>query len=315
MMDSPDTFANVAARFNRHLDALILDKTFLPEELDSSHQEIFAIAEALSHNPFDSLSAVKASIQQKVKVKHRTLPKRPSLRKVAAVGTLLPFVIFIVACAVSPTFRARTKEVLIQIGHLIFTDDSTDAQQVLPYISTSRPTPVIEEAGEPTRWDPITLIEANQLTGFQVVVPRDIPEQEWEKAFQPEWGNPKNISWEIYESPAGGVYIRCECFRFHEVQIWQVHASDIEFEEFAIADAQISDVTVRGSTGFWIEDAPTSLVGGGGSIWSLTEDDIVWQISNENFLVWEENGILYMIRGSDELSLGDYLLVANSLAP
>ena len=72
---------------------------------------------------------------------------------------------------------------------------------------------------------------------------------------------------------------------------------------------------MRGSKGYWIEDAPTSLVGGGGSAWSLTEDDIVWQISYENFLVWEEKGILYMISGSDELSLEDFYLVAESLAP
>jgi hypothetical protein len=50
-------------------------------------------------------------------------------------------------------------------------------------------------------------------------------------------------------------------------------------------------------------------------MWSLTEEDIVWQISYENFLVWEENGILYMISGSDELSLEDFVLVADSLAP
>ena len=312
-MHRPKTFANDVASFNRHLDALILDHHLPSEELESSHGEMFTIALALTHNSFDSLSHTKASIQQEVINKHRTTPKKPSLRKVAAVGALLTIVTFIVACAVSPTLRARTSEVLIQIGHLVFTDDPTDAQKALPYIDTLRPTPVIEETGEPHRWVPLTQEEASRLVGFQVLVPHDVPEQEWEKAFRPEWGNPKEISWFIYGSPAGGIYVMCDCFRFHQVIIRQQRIKDVALEEFAIADAQATEVAVRGSMGYWIEDAPTSLVGGGGSMWSLTEEDIVWQISYENYLVWEENGILYMISGSDELSLEDFYLVAESL--
>ena len=314
-MHSPKTFANDVESFNRHLDALILDHHLPSEELESSRRELFTIAVALTHHSFDSLSNTKASIQQEVINKHRTTPKKPSLRKVAAVGALLPIVTFVVACAVSPTLRARTKEVLVQIGHLVFTDNPTDAQKALPYIDTSRPTPVIDETGEPHRWVPLTQEEASRLVGFQVLVPHDVPEQEWEKVFRPEWGNPKKISWEIYESPAGGIYVMCDCFRFHQVIIRQQRIKDVALEEFAIADAQATEVTIRGSMGYWIEDAPTSLVGGGGSAWSLTEDDIVWQISYENFLVWEENGILYMLSGSDELSLEDFNLVAESLVP
>jgi hypothetical protein len=315
MMHRPKTFANDVASFNRHLDALILDRHLPSEELESSHREMFTIALALAHNSFDSLSNTKTFIQQQVINNPRMTPKKPSLRKAAAVGALLPIIIFIVACAVSPTLRASTKEVLIQIGYFIFTNEPTDAQQALPYIDNPRPTPVIDETGEPHRWVPLTQEDASLLAGFLVLVPHDVSEQEWEKAYRPEWGNPKEISWEIYESPAGGIYVRCDCFRFHQVNIWQQRSKNVELEEFAIADAQVTDVTVRGSKGYWIEDAPTSLVGGGGSMWSLTEEDIVWQISHENFLVWENDGILYMISGSDELSLEDFYLVAESLAP
>lgn len=313
-MNSPTTFANDVESFNRHLDALILDHHLPSEELESSHGEMFTIAQALTHNSFDSLSDTKASIQQKVINKPRMTPKKPSLRKVAAVGTLLPIVTFIVACAVSPTLRARSKEVLIQIGHLVFTDDPTDAQKALPYIDTPRPTPVIDETGEPFRYVPLTQEDASRLVGFQVLVLHDVPEQEWEKAYRPEWGNPKKISWEIYESPMGGVFVLCDCFRFHHVSIWQQRVEDLELEEFAIADAQATEVTVRGSKGYWIEDAPTSLVCGGVSMWN-PEVDIVCQISSNDYLVWVENGVLYLIGGSDELSLEDFYLVAESLAP
>lgn len=312
-MDSPNTYTDDVSRFNRQLDALIHCRMPLSEDMVSTHKELLTIAEALTHNSFDSLSNAKASTQQNLNAKRRVPPIRTSLRNAAAVGALLPLVIFIVACAVSPTLRARTKEVLIQIGHLIFTNEPTNAQKSLPYIGTTRPTPVIDETVEPHRWDPLTQEEASRMAGFTVLVPGDVPEQEWEKAFRPEWGNPKKISWQIYESPAGGIYVMCDCFRFHQVIIRQQRSNNIELEEFAIADAHVTAVIVRGSEGYWIEDAPTSLVGGGGSIWSLTQDDIVWQISYENILAWEENGILYLISGSDELSLEDFILIAESL--
>jgi len=313
-MHSPKTFANDVENFNRHLDAIIQDHHLPAEELQSSHRDMFTIARALTHNSFDSLSNTKTSIQQKVINKSQTPPKKTSLRKVAAVGAILPIVTFIVACAVSPTLRARTKGVLIQIGHLVFTDDPTDAQKALPYIDTPRPTPVIDETGEPFRYVPLTQEDASRLVGFQVLVLHDVPEQEWEKAYRPEWGNPKKISWEIYESPMGGVFVLCDCFRFHHVRIWQQRVEDLELEEFAIADAQTTEVTVRGSKGYWIEDAPTSLVCGGVSMWN-PEVDIVCQISSNDYLVWVENGVLYLISGSDELSLEDFYLVAESLAP
>ncbi len=313
-MHSPKTFANDVESFNRHLDALIQDHHLPLEEIESSHREMFTIALALTHNSFDSLSNTKASILQKVINKPRTTPKKTSMRKIATVGALLPIVTFFVACAVSPTLRARTKEILIQIGHLVFTDDPTDAQLALPYKDTLPPTPVIEETGEPFSFVPLTQEEASRLVGFQVLVLHDVPEQEWEKAYWPEWGNPKKISWEIYESPMGGVFVLCDCFRFHHVSIWQQRVEELELEEFAIADAQATEVMVRGSKGYWIEDAPTSLVCGGVSMWN-PEVDIVCQISDNNYLVWEENGVLYLIGGSDELPLEDFYLVVESLAP
>ncbi len=84
-MHSPNTFANDVESFNRHLDALILDHQLPSEQLESSHQEMFTIALALTHNSFDSLSKTKASIQQEVINKHRTTPKKPSLNSILKV--------------------------------------------------------------------------------------------------------------------------------------------------------------------------------------------------------------------------------------
>jgi len=302
--------------FNHQLDQLIRTHHLPTEEMDSVHREMLGLAQALSHKPFISPSNVQVVVRKLVT--QESVPsssKVISKRKLLALGLLLPIAAFIVACAVSPTIRTRTREVLLQIGNLIFTNKPTNAQRAEPYMNTPWPTPLIEETIDPQRWAALTQEDANRLVGFQVLVPHDVPEQEWEKAFRPDWGNPKEISWEIYESPAGGIYVLCDCFRFHQVAIGQQRVEEGKLEEFAVADAQLSEVQVRGTRGYWIVDAPTGIVGGGGSAWSLTRDDIVWQVSQENYLVWVENGILYMISGSDELSLDDFQLVAESLAP
>lgn len=308
--------ASEAEMFNRHLEDLLRTGQFPTSDVDPAQQQMLRVAQALLDARVSSMSKARASVRHELFRHSRKRSKRAySVRKLAAITLLLPLAAFVVACAVSPTLRARTKEVLLQIGHLVFTREPTNAQQAEPYFNTPMPTPVIEETRDPQRWAPLTQKEASNLVGFQVLVPRSVPEQEWERAFRPEWGNPKKVSWTIYEAPAGGIYVHCDCFRFHFVAIRQQRVEEGRLEEIAVADAQIREVELRGSRGYWIEDAPTGIVGGGGSIWSLTEDDIVWQISNQNYLVWEENGIVYRISGSDELSLEDYLLVANSLAP
>lgn len=71
---------------------------------------------------------------------------------------------------------------------------------------------------------------------------------------------------------------------------------------------------VRGRTGYYIEDAATEITGGGGSV-SHPDQNPIWQLDYENLLIWEEEGILYVIRGDDKLKLDDLLAIAASLAP
>ena len=301
--------------FNDLLDALLNEEHLPAEGLDPVHADMVRIAEALAHAPISSLARSKALVEQSVPHATADSAGKLPLRKIASVALLISVLVFIVACATSPTFRAEAKKVLLRVGNLIFTNEVTEAQQALPFLQNPPATPQIHETSEPHRWDPISQDEASRIVGFQVLVPRDVPEQEWERAYRPAWGSPKEISWKIFESPAGGIYVQCHCFRFHDVFISQRRVEEDRLEEFAVAGAQVAEVDVRNTKGYYIEDAPTAITGGGGSAWDLTQDDVVWQVTEENFLIWEEGGILYIIRGSDELGLSDFLAVANALSP
>lgn len=302
--------------FSRRLDQLVQTHQLPTGKMDSTQRDMLEIALTLTSKPFPSARGLWDEIRTPA-TNHVTpsIHRHITKRRLVTLGLLFPVAIYLVACAVSPTIRTQTKRVLFQIGHLVFTNEVTDAQKAEPYLNTSWPTPPIEETSEPMVWVHLSQEDASREAGFQVLVPHDVPEQEWERKYRPEWGNPKEISWGISMSPEGVVHVYCECFRFHSVNISQQKVMGGKLDEFAIDNAHVNEIEVRGSRGYWIEDAPTGIVGGGGSIWSLTEDDIIWQVTNENYLVWEEDGTLYIISGSDELNLEDFQLVAESLAP
>ena len=94
----------------------------------------------------------------------------------------------------------------------------------------------------------------------------------------------------------------------------KVKLTDEQGEEFPIGNADVLEVKVQGQTGYWIEEAAASIIGGGGSIFNLTQDDIVWQLGHNDILAWEEGGIVYLMLADDELSLGELLTIAESLA-
>jgi hypothetical protein len=300
--------------FNRSLDDLIQKRRLPAADLDQPEEQMLAVAQSLLSHNFSALSQRRRSIRKATREAHVEMHLKLSLGRAVALGSVALIALFIVACAVSPEIRAKTREALLQIGHMIFTREPTDAQRSLAYLTRSRPTITVEETPVPYDWGPLSEGEASLRAGFSVLVPGDVPEQEWEKAFRPEWGNPKQTSWQIFEAPEGGVWILCDCFRFFPVRIHEQLVGDQDIREFAIDDARLTEVQVRGTRGYWIEEAPTGLVGGGGSAWSLSEDDIVWGITEESFLLRVEDSILFQIEGSSELSLSDLLVVAGSLS-
>jgi hypothetical protein len=120
-------------------------------------------------------------------------------------------------------------------------------------------------------------------------------------------------SWDIYERP-NGVAVAGTYNRWYSVHILQLKLAGEKGEELSIGSADVDKVTVRGGTGYWIEGAATSIIGGGGSVFQSIKD-IDWHLAHNNILAWEEEGIVYVIIGDDELSLDDLTTIAESLAP
>lgn len=297
----------VIEKFNQELDHL-LNTGELPAEIgqDTLHNEMLSIANTLATAKVEVLSKGRASLRNRLLSNNISQPM-PRVTKVATVLALV-FALLSAAFTISPTLRAWAQAVLARVGNLIITDAPTDMERRLPRSLTATP--------ESVEWkivhrEPLSQEEASQRAGFAVLLPRDIPKGEDIYA-APGW-IPWKDGWDIYETPngviVGGVYDR-----WYSVRILQLKLSEEQSKDFPIGDVDIIEVTVRGQTGYWIEEAATSstqlvVVG------NLEIPDPKWQIAYENILTWEEEGIVYLIQADDELSLDTLLMIAESLAP
>jgi len=303
--------SHVVETFNLALDRFLSTGQVSADiQHDPVHFEMLSIAQSLATANLASLSKGRASLRKRL-LAHEPSPAHRGLpRAVKWAATLvLLLIVLITAFSLSPPLRTWAQGVLARIGNLIITDAPTGAEQTLPRLLTATPGP-----HRATPFVSLSQEEASQRAGFTVLVPRDVPEKEWEAMYKPSWGTPKKVTWDIFEIP-NGMVVRCECYRWHSLDILQLDLRNVGGEEFPIGDADVLEVTVRGQTGYWIEEAATRFIGGGGSALHLTQDDIVWQLGHNNILTWEEGGIVYVIMADDELSLEDNLTVAECLAP
>lgn len=297
----------VIERFNQELDRF-LSTGELPAEIkqDALHNEMLSIANTLATTNLETLSKGRITLRRRLLSNEFPLAHRRMAWPMRLAPTLaLLLLVVVTAFAVSPSLRAWAQEVIAHVGNLFITDAPTHAEQMLPRILTATP--------EPYERHPLELLsqeEATRRAGFAVLVPRDLPEGE--DIYKPPGGSSREPRWNIYEIP-NGVVVRGVYNSYYGVHIQQLRLPDEPSEEFPIGDAEVVEVTVRGQAGYWIEEAATSmtlLV----TVGSLQVPDPDWQIAYENILTWEEEGIVYLIQADDELSLGELLTIAESLA-
>lgn len=299
----------VVERFNQELDHL-LSTGELPAEArqDTLHNEMLSIANVLATAKLETLSKGRISLRNRLLSNEAPPAHRPKSRAMKVAPVLaLGLALLIIVFAVSPPLRSWAQEVLARVGTLIITDAPTYAEQTLPILQTA--TPVYSERQE---LESLSQEEATRRAGFTVLVPRALPKKE-EDMYKPSWGTSWETTWDIFEI-SNGVVVRGIYDRWYEVRILQLKLPDEQTEEFPIGDADVLEVTVRGQTGYWIEEAATTIIGGGGSIFHGMKD-IVWQLGYNNILTWEEDGIVYLMLADDELPLGELLTIAESLAP
>lgn len=286
----------VVERFNQELDRL-LSTGELPAEVeqDALHNEMLSIANALATANLETLSKSRVSLQNRLLSDEASPAHRPTPRAMKMPATLvLVLALFMTVFAVSPPLRSWAQEVLARVGALIVTDAPTYAERTLPILQTATP----ERPWGP-ELESLSQEEASRRAGFTVLVPRNLPK--WKQEF-------------VFYSDTDWVAVLGIYDRWYGVDVIQMKLTDEQEEEFPIGDADVLEVKVRGQTGYWIEDAATSIIGGGGSIFHGMKD-VVWQLGYNNILTWEEDGIVYLMLADDELSLGELLTIAESLAP
>jgi len=280
--------------FNEGLDRLVAtgDLTSVDTQ-DKVHGQMLAVAHALMTADPASLSKGRAQLRQRLFAAERTAA-RPGMRPLAKVAAALAVLLLATATAfvLSPPLRAWAQQVLARIGSLFITDAPTYAEQMLPAMLTATPPTVATYDLES-----LSPEEASRRAGFAVLVPHSPP---------------KNWTQQLITHRSGHVDVLGIYDHWYSVNISQFPSTDEASEEFPIGDANLVEVTVRGQTGYWVEGAALSIVGGGGSTF-LGLRDVVWQLAAEDTLIWEEGGIVYVIEADDELSLRDLLDIAESL--
>lgn len=296
--------------FDRKLDRL-LETGQMPEnaELDEQHLEMLSLAHSLATVDAMALSKSHGALRRRL-LNNDTPVGRQRTRRTVKLSTAFAVLVSILglALALSPPLRAWAQEVLGRVYNLLITDAPTEAERALPMLLTATP-----QAGQSVDLNTLSPEEASLRVGFTVLVPRSIPTAEEEDIYAVPWGVGRIDRWEL-DLIENGVMVFGIYNRWYTVRILERKLPAGQQEEFPIGDARVNRVQVRGHTGYWIEEAATEIIGGGGSTF-LGTDDIEWQLAHSNILVWAEGEVVYLILGDDELSLDDLLAIAQSLAP
>ena len=217
------------------------------------------------------------------------------MKKGFALAALAALVIAVSTVAFVPPVRTWAQSVLAQLGPLIITDAPTWPEVVIN--TPPAPTPIGQPTATPFAGPlPImTIEEASDAAGFQVLSPEYIP------------AGYRMVARGVFAPPAG-VFAHTTC----ATESGEEHISINQdryvpgFEsEFPMGDAPTVDVTVRGQPGLWVEGAKLGIKNNdsGGS-----------ELYGVNVLIWEEGDDLFFLT-SNELALEEMLKIAESLVP
>jgi hypothetical protein len=213
--------------------------------------------------------------------------RRPALALAAAI-------LLAITLAAIPPLNAFARDVLRQIGVISF----TDAERVAPHPADAPrglpdPTPTPIPLNRPQTLT--TLDEISAEAGFRPLVPGYLPAgyaladllamEYLDDAQQPQGRGTSLIYWQTGD-------------RDRYLDIQQALFTGDEPHEFPVGDNPITDVTVRGQPGVWLEQARLDPRAG----------------HTANILLWEEAGYIHSLF-SASLALAEMLTIAESLVP
>lgn len=290
------------------LDRLLAQKTS-PANLPTGdeYQQLLDTARQIASNDMSGQSRIRQSLRQRLTRPNAALERwstqrlsgdhtmKQTLPLRAALIALTLIVAFGLVGAI-PSVQAFAQSLLQQIGPVVITDNPTAAEQYAQVGEaadpSASPTPLPAVGNEVQT---LSRTEAREQYGFDALEPGYLP-QGYEPVDEPQlFRQPSGsmVSHRSYTSDGTDVYLSIQQSTYREE----------DTQQFAVGDAKVSEVTVRGQKGTWIEQANVMTVGdgkGGNRILPV------------NYLMWEEDGSFFVI-DSSSLGLDEILQIAESL--
>ena len=202
----------------------------------------------------------------------------------------ITLVVFAAVMLTVPPVRAGVLDFLRQLGGWIFTDGQTYAQQV---VADPSPIPPVDP-NDDEQVELLDIAESTERFGESIYVPSYIPEG--------------------YELNARGVqttpdlsYIFTTYFNRADLSNFSIVQSKVKVQQQVAMGVQPIEVTVRGQSGLWFEQAPIEFW-----VYDQGNGNVTTQLKTRNVLAWTE-GDIDMSISSSNLSLEETLRIAESL--
>lgn len=195
--------------------------------------------------------------------------------------------------------RALAQDILAQFKSVIITGASTEVER------DRIPTPIGQPTSTPMVIPPriLTVEEANQEAGFEVLCPINIPSG-YQLIARGVHRSEAGVSASTKYAMVGTMYD--PTYGIEEgtptIRLIQTRYNPDFMAEHPVGDAPTTEVTVREQPGLWVEQAAMGCCDEHGNVLL------------SNLLVWQEGDIFFDLR-SDDLPLEEILRIAESLSP
>ena len=333
----------LADRLNRDIHTIIDGHALPEKETSGEYREMLELAQQLARNDMSAQSHVRSALKQRLldRLRDQDLREawatnslkgnrtmRPKLRPIAFALTAL--IVFAIAIGFTPAGQAFAQNIWQQVGPLIIINKPVPTQAAATFGATPTPLPGAGTISEPLPpltgptpgpgegsgndqpvdpnatptplpvdniHEPLSDQMALEQYGFQVLQPRYLPEDYLLSEHQvnrTQDGRIVSIFVYTTESTAfDGPYLSVQQSTYQE-------EAPIEF---LVGDANVSQVTVRGTSATFIEDARLMTVRDeAGNNVTLPVD----------YLLWEEDGIFFLMDAT-QLTQEEMIRIAESL--
>jgi hypothetical protein len=201
----------------------------------------------------------------------------------------------------SPSARAYAQEIIYQIGRLFISHEPTYAEQFEKKINSGTPTATADPKAVPLQWQApplLSVAEASAQAGLPISEIADLPEgmniATRFVTLQDE-NNPFTQVTTTYNYGASSIVLSQTLYK-----------PDAASQKLPVGESAVTQVTVQGANGLWIENMRLS---------TYVDDNNLVALKFASVLIWEKDGFEYWLQSTPGLSLDEMLNMANSVKP